>query len=570
MRFALLFYFGDFLNSKKKYLSSAFVLLASSVLVKIIGAVYKIPLTAFIGAVGRGYFATAYNLYLPLHAVIMGALPIALSRLVSKYCAKEDIRMISSLRRGAFSMFAAAGVLGTAILLLAAYPYSVYIASSPKSVYTIVVLAPSLMFSCFAACYRGYFEGFLDMIPTAVSQTLEAVFKLIFGLLFAKYSMAYLYNQYVSDGEILGAEISSREQALSFIFPFSSAAAMLGVTAGSLISLIYIIVYSKIKRGEYIKTSGREGRRELFNFSLPIMISCCVQSVFQFLDTATIQLALKKIDVQTLKQSFIQSVNLSNTSDGDMVTYVWGLFCTALDFKNLIPGITMALGVCAVPAICREFERKSCEKTETLINSVYKYTALLSIFSGGFLALCAKDVLSVFYLKSSPDIVIGCESVVKYFAISAPFYSLASIAVYCVQAVGKPEKSILSYIISGVIRCVLNYALVKDGRFILLGAVISGAVGYAVLFFMNMRITCRISKTKFRLSDTLIKPAAVGSLTCFLCNFTYSVVADEKNIVFKLLIELTLFGIIYCILCIFFKVFKIKEIFSILNLKKMA
>ena len=558
------------MNSKKKYLSSAFILLVSSVLVKIIGAVYKIPLTAYIGAVGRGYFATAYNLYMPLHAVIMGALPIALSRLVSKYCAKEDRVMLSSLRRGALSVFALAGIIGTGVLIMIAFPYSAYIASSPKSVYTAVVLAPSLLFSCFAACYRGYFEGFLDMVPTAVSQTLEAVFKLIFGLIFAKYSMAYLYNQYVRTGEILGVSFSEKEEALSFIFPFSSAAAMLGVTLGSLISLIYIMIYSRMNRNDLVKTSGRRGRKELFYFSLPIMISCCVQSVFQFLDTATIQLALKRLDGAALRQSFIESVEMSNTTDGDLVTYVWGLFCTALDFKNLIPGITMALGVCAVPAICSEFERRNREKTELLINSVYKYTALLSIFSGAFLALCAKDVLSVFYLKSSPDIVIGCEDVVKYFALTAPFYSLASIAVYSVQAVGKPEKSISSYVISGVIRCVLNYVLVSDERFILHGAVISGAVGFAVIFLMNLRAVRHISGAKFSAFDSLFKPLAVGILSYFLCNITYSALGGVKNIIFKLLIELTVFGIIYCILCIFFKVFKFDEIFSILNLKKMA
>ena len=72
------------------------MLLLTSVIVKFIGAVYKIPLTAFIGAVGRGYFAAAYNVYLPVHALLMGAFPIALSRLVSKYNANPtDTELLS-------------------------------------------------------------------------------------------------------------------------------------------------------------------------------------------------------------------------------------------------------------------------------------------------------------------------------------------------------------------------------------------------------------------------------------------------------------------------------------------
>ena len=564
------FIFGDFLNSKKKYLSSAFLLLVSSVIVKVIGAVYKIPLTAFIGAVGRGYFAAAYNLYLPLHAVIMGAVPIALSRLVSKYAAKDNKTMLSSLKRGAGSLFFTVGLVGTAVLVIAAKPYSEFIASSPKSIYTILVLAPSLFFSCLAACYRGYYEGFMDMKPTAVSQTLEALVKMVFGLLFAKYSMAYLYNQYINSGEIFGVRLNGEKEALGFIYPYTSAMAMLGVTFGTFLSFVYVFIYDKISKTKTEKVSKREGRRELFYFSLPIMISCSVQSVFQFLDTSSVQLAIKGYSNEFLKSAFSSSLKLTKVADGDLSTYVWGLFCTALDFKNLIPGITMALGVCAVPAICREYEKRNTEKTDVLINSIYKYTSVVSVFMGAFIFLCSKDILGVFFIKSSPDIVQGCNETVKYFALTAPIYSLASISVYCVQAVGKPEKSILSYVISGGARCVLNYVFVSDKRLLLTGAVLSGAIGYFILFIMNMNIERRVSKTKFRLFDNVLRPVLIGVITCFLCKITYTHINFSKNLTFNLLIEFTIFGLIYCILCFFFKVLNFKEIFSILNLKKLA
>ncbi|MBE6720810.1 MAG: hypothetical protein E7571_09215, partial [Ruminococcaceae bacterium] len=196
MRLHCLIFFGGLMNYKNKYMTSAFLLLLSSVIVKIIGAVYKIPLTAFIGAVGRGYFASAYNLYLPVHAVVMGAFPVALSKLTGKYNALDDKQSLAAIQKGSHRLMIKVGLVGLVIMLLIAKPYSELIAASPKSIYTILVLAPSILFSSMAASYRGFYEGFMNMKPTAVSQTLEALFKMVFGLIFARVTMAWLMQTY--------------------------------------------------------------------------------------------------------------------------------------------------------------------------------------------------------------------------------------------------------------------------------------------------------------------------------------------------------------------------------------
>lgn len=559
------------MSLKSKYLSSAFLLLITSVIVKIIGAVYKIPLTAFIGAVGRGYFAAAYNLCMPIHAITMGAFPVALSRLVSKYNANGNTHMILSLRKGSGRLFALVGLTGMCIMLALSRTYSVWIASSPKSIYTILVLAPSILFSCMAASYRGYYEGFMNMLPTSVSQMLEAVFKMVFGLIFAKLAMAYLYNSYLETGMILGENICSDEQALSMIYPFTSAAAMLGVTLGSFVSLMYLSVYHLINREKGIKYSNfavHDAQRELLSFSFPIMVSCAVQSVFQFLDTATVQYALGSIGTDTLKSAYYECVSSADIADSDLVTYVYGLLSTALDFKNLIPGVTMALGVCAVPAISSACEMKDSERLSVLINSIYKYTALLSALGGIFLALFSRDILSLFYGKSSPDIVTGCDSLVKYFALTVPFYSLAGTAVFSVQAVGFPQKSIKPYVFSGVIRVVLNLILVRKSGLILLGSVISGAVGYFVMWVWNAGIVCKITKTEFDLLNAVIKPLTVSVLSYFSSKIICSYITFECNLIIKLLIEAAVCGTIFCILCFLCNVLKFSEIIFAFNFKK--
>ena len=559
------------MNLKSKYLSSAALLLLTSVIVKLIGAFYKIPLTAYIGAVGRGYFAVAYNLCLPVHALIMGSFPVALSRITGKYNALGNKEAVAALKRGADKLFLYVGLIGMGIMLLLAKPYCALIASSPKSIYCVLALAPSVLFSSLASSYRGYYEGFMNMRPTSVSQTIEALFKLVFGLVFAKFSMAYLYNTYLSAGTVLGRSAASEQEALGMIYPLSSAAAMLGVTLGCILSYVYVFIYHQINKPRLNVSkaqSAKKYQQELLSFSFPIMFSCAVQSLFQFLDTASVQTALSLITTEDLKNAYYQSISLSNTADEDIISYVYGILSSALDFKNLIPGITMALGVCAVPAVSSAFETKNKEHLEGLINSVYKYTAVISAGGGIIIALCSKEILQLFYSSYAPDIVISCEELVKNFCLSIPVYSLASAAIFCVQAVGAPKKTIAPYAVSGIIRVILNILLVSNEDYILIGNVISGAAGYTLMLFWNTKTLKKISGVKISKKNSYFKPAFIGLLSYYLFKFVFSNVVFSKMLQINLLIEFALFGAAFCMLCFLFKVLIFSDVFCVLKSKK--
>lgn len=550
------------MHVKTKYISSAFLLLVTSVIVKIIGAVYKIPLTAFTGAVGRGYFAAAYNLCIPIHAVTMGAFPVALSHMVSKYNAAENKHMLLSIKKGSDKLFFIVGLIGMGIMLLLSVPYSRFIAGAPGSIYTILVLAPSILFSSMAASYRGYYEGLMNMLPTAVSQTIEAVSKMVFGIFLAKGSMLYFYNIYQETGCLFGTVVKNDREALSMIYPFTSAFAMAGVVIGSLLSLIFVRGYHMIKRDNtlrYDNLAVKEANHEMLTFAFPVMISSAVQSVFQFLDTASIQYSLGKISPEVLSRQYSDCFKLANVADSDITTYVYGLFSAALDFKNLVPGITMALGVCAVPAISREFELKNTLRLEQLTNDILKYTVLLSCFAGLGLSLCSREILGLFYGSASPDIAVGCVDLVVLFGLTVPVYSLAGTAVFSVQAMGIPQKSIAPYAVSGIIRFILNIILIKTMS--LSGAVISGFIGYLIMSIWNIAVMKKYSGIKIHLSSSFVKPVIVFIITYFGSKYIYSLISDFNSIFINLLIKAVVLLSIFCILCFSLKLLKLKEVF---------
>lgn len=571
MHFALLyfFYYGDILNTKSGYLSSAFLMLLSSLIVKAIGAIYKIPLTAFIGAVGRGYFATAYNLCLPVHIIILGSLPVALSRLCAKYSAGNNSVMLYSLKKSSLRIFCIVGICGMALVMLLARPYSIMVSGTDNGTYTILVLAPSILFSSLAASYQSYYQGLLDMRLTSVSQLIDAVFKMVFGLVFARWTMAYLYNAYLNSGCVLGTAVCSESQALSQIYPLTSAAAMLGAALGAFSSYVYSFIYDSIHREKLPSinpSSVKLARSELLAFAFPILVSCAVQSVFQFLDTATIQYSLKSIDAGLLAAAY----SASGICTDDIPTYAYGIYSAALDFKNLITGVTMALGVCAVPAISRECELGSDSNLSSLVNSIYKYTVLLSLLGGAILYSCADDILNLFYYSSAPDIANEAVPYVKGFALTIVLYCLAGTAVFTVQAIGCPEKSIMPYAVSGVIRIVLNIALVKGTELLLIGAVVSGAVGYLVMCVMNIVIASHEKNIRFDLVNVILKPALIFAVILLCTECFKRIYTIELNIIINLLIKIMLCCVIFCILCFLCKSLKFSEIFLHLKPKKTA
>lgn len=537
-------------NLKQRYISSAFILLVSTVIVKIISAVYKIPLTMYIGAEGRGYFSIAYNLCLPIHALTMGAFPIALTKLISSYNAKGDMNKVYALKKASKRLFFIIGIIGLAVMLVVSKPYTVLISSSPKSIYTVLALAPSVLFSCLCAVHRSYAEGFLDMKATAISQLLEALSKMIFGLLFARLTMSYLYECYYLNSSIFGITLNSEKEALSFIYPLTSASAMLGVTFGSIIAWLFAWVYDSIRfeSKRVDRADVKNAYNELLSFSAMLVGATVIQSISNFVDTSGIQYFLSLCDENVLKTAYSYNGN-------DIYTYVFGVYATVLDFKNLVPSIVMALGVTAVPAISSAYENSS-ERFSSLLSSIIKYSVILSVMGGLILSLFYEEILSVFYLNSNADIVDNGSKILEYMGILILPCSVATTTVYVCNALGLAKNTIMPFIISMLSRVVLNFILVTNSDINILGSAVSNFVGFLVIVALNLITIHKKTNAKISIIKAFFAPVLCGTLTYFIMNYAKKYV--EFSLI-KFIFSVLICVMIYLILLILTKTLKIKE-----------
>ena len=168
-------------TKKQGFLQGAAILTFGTILVKLIGALYKIPMNRIIGTEGFGHFNVAYSIYNVLLMISSTGLPIAVSRMISEANTLGRRRQVQKIYKVSLRLFLAVGVVCSGAMLIFA-PQLANLMRDPDAVYAIAALAPAVLFVCIICSFRGYFQGQQYMTPTAVSQVIEALCKLELGL----------------------------------------------------------------------------------------------------------------------------------------------------------------------------------------------------------------------------------------------------------------------------------------------------------------------------------------------------------------------------------------------------
>ena len=524
------------LSGTKRYsvINGAFLLALAAFAVRIIGMLYKIPLTNLIGAVGRGYFSTAYNIFTPVYAISMAGLPIAISRLVSQNMAAHRYGYVKGILRVSLRCFAVTGVAGFLILLAAAYPYAKYIARTPNAVYSIVMLAPSVLFCCIISAFRGYYEGQSNMYPTAISQLIEALGRMSLGLGAAYAVMKITVGEYESAGTVFGRIIPQGEDVMSIVYPYTAAAAVSGATLGALLSMIYLILRHKIKgenftNDDLLMSPQLSGDGEIFStmlkFSLPVMIGTLILNLVNIVDSATIQNRLAYAigaDSDLIRTIYNMS---SDVQTSDISAYLYGCYNAAMDFKNLIPTITFALGVSALPALAAAWEQKSRRSIENTVSMVTRLTVFISLPAGFGLAVMSKPILSIVYSGSQSDIVNAATPTLSIYSAAMVMFALSAPTISMLHAIGDMTTPIKSLVAGSGVKIVLNLIFVGMPRFNINGAIFGTLASTVIIVIYNLTVLLRKTGVKLNVTAVFLKPffaSVLSALGAYGCHFALS------------------------------------------------
>ena len=400
----------------------AIILLCSTALVKIIGAIFKIPLSRLIGDLGFGYFDSAYQLFTPIYSLSMAGLPIAISRVVAEQMQKAKYRDVRKSLKVTKRIFMVTGLGGFLLMLALIYPFVHFTDATGKTVYSLFAIAPSLFFCCIMSAYRGYYEGLRNMYPTAVSDVIEALGKLILG-----YGFAYIIMKITNDVAL------------------AAAGAMFGVMVGGAAAATFLTLRYKFKGDGIVESelqtapepeSSKTIAKTIIAIAIPVVVASLANSVSSLVDVSMVKWQLTNMMNQhsdTIREMYKASISdynviqakngLSALTDAEIPTFLYGIRGKAFTLYNLVPTITSVLGVSALPVLATSWTKRDKPLIKRNIESGMKLTALIAMPAGLGFAFLGPEIMSLMY-NTTASVEIG-GVMLRIYGLAAFFAGLA-------------------------------------------------------------------------------------------------------------------------------------------------
>ncbi len=465
---------------RQSYLQGAAILAAATAIVKVLGAIYKIPLQNVIGTAGFSYFGKAYTIYDVLLMISTTGLPVAMSRMISEAQTLENHDQIRKIFSTALRVFLLLGILGTAGMLFFAKPLSVLVTTHERAWFAIACLAPAVLLVCIISSFRGFFQGQSNMTPTSVSQVFEATCKLVIGL-----SAAWLLMKLSGGNET-----------------FSAGGAILGVTVGCAISAAYLAYrYRKAVRelpvGGTVK-STRETMAQLLAIAVPITLGSAGLQIINLVDTMVY-----------MRRLVGAAGILSQRADELSGIYE---FCRTI--FNLPGAFITPITISIIPAITSHLTMKNQRGTRMVEGSAMRITGLIAMpcaFGLASLSASIVDLLTSDAKYSAADVQIG-GTILAIMGITVVFNSLILVTNAVMQAHGDVTTPVLNMIFGGVVKVIVNFILVGIPSLNIVGAAMGTLICYLSIMILNVIAMVRKKTMDARSFGGLGKPLLAGLL----------------------------------------------------------
>lgn len=587
------------------FIKGAFLLTGAMMAVKICGMFFKIFLTRIFSVfgddfagIGTGLFSNAYEIYIPLFTIATAGFPIAVSKMVSESAAKEDFRQVKKIYKTAKPFFVITGMICFLIMLCSSFFY-VKLIAQPYAVYSMLTLSPTIFFGCVASVYRGYFEGLRNMKPTAVSQIIESVTKLLVGLGLAAAVVFTGAEEYQKTGGYFGLVFSSQAEAYNTLAGISVAAAIGGITLGSIFSCIYLLARYKascrdIPDEYYSVTAGgiesriyndypyrlrdrnprknklESGERRkifirLFKTAIPIGVTSLVMSISSTLDSAIIQHVLYNKAVTNREEllgcfggALNHTIPLFPSDENPITihTYLFGCFSCSLTVMQLVTAVTQVLGTCAMPNVTTALAGGKKTELKRSIETVIRITMAVVLPAGLGLFFLSYPIMNLFF--GGNVAVIGAK-VLRIMGISVIFIAACTPICSMLQAIGKISLPLKFFIFGMAIKICINYLFVSNTSINIQGAAVGSLLAYIYIFFGLFYFLCRHSGVKPNLLSCVLKPLIAALICCVFATAIYNLLCGLMFKKIAVLLAVTVSMVIYVFFLLLLRTFSAEE-----------
>ncbi|MEX1306992.1 MAG: polysaccharide biosynthesis protein [Eubacteriales bacterium] len=478
----------------KNFVKGAAVLGIIGLVVKVIGAVFRIPLANIIDTQGIANYQIVYPTYALLLVISTAGLPTAIAKMVSEKRAVEDYVGAKQIFTVSLRMLLIIGAAST--LLLFGLSHILAAAQGvPEASVAYMGIAPALFFVAVISSYRGYFQGMQMMAPTGFSQLVEQLGKLVVGLWLAK-SLLHLGPEYGALGALIGVSVS---EVLALV--------------------LLMIIYRRNKERleiELEKTNPQAKRdhtkavlKKLLVIAIPITLGACVMPIVMWIDSAIVVRGL-------------MSIGFAKEAAADKFALLSGYVNPLI---NMPAVLSLALAMSLVPAISSYKAQNRVKDLQEQSGLGFKIALLVGLPAATGYILLAKPIIQLLYRNLDGAKLAETGTLLIIMSIGVLVLTMLQTMTGILQGLGKVQIPVINLAIGAAVKVVLSFVLIRIPEINVKGAALGTVACYTVAAVLDVIAVVKYSKMRLHFVGYIVKPLActalMGAVVYFLYPFLY-------------------------------------------------
>lgn len=504
---------------KQSLIKGSIILGIAGITARFLGLFFRWPLIMLIGDEGVGYYQMSYPLYMFFIAIASG-IPVAISKIISENNVLGDKESNFVVVKESTILMAIIGT-GTSFVLFFFAPKIISILRwDEKAYYSLIGISLAPVIISFITVFRGFFQGYQTMTPSAVSQILEQIGRVVFGV---------------------GLAIILLPKGIEY----SAGGAAFGAAGGGILALIYLYFkFIKTKKQLNVTKVKTDSKvlGNILTIAIPISLGASVSTIMSLIDSIFVPRRLLEAGL-TSKEATILYAQLTGK---------------ASVIVNIPLTISMAICTSLVPIIAEVYVLKRKIELENKINLIIKLAAVISIPCLFGLFFMAGPIMKFIF----PTKFQGIE-ILKYLSLSIPFIIVTQISTAILQGIGSYLLPVFNLLVGCITKIILTNMLVPNPKYNIYGAVIATVVSYVIVSILNLSMLKFKVKVKISLYKNFIKAAYASAfmmiVVLLLFNYVYSKTLSNS---IACLLSIGIGAIIYFIGIIILRLFTKEEVLS--------
>lgn len=515
-------------SNSKNYLVQGSILAVASIIAKIIGMIYRFPLTNTLGNEGNSYYSTANEVYNIVLMISSFSLPLAVSKLVSERIHKGEFKNAHRVFLCAMRFALIAGGALALLTYVFAGVITKYVLSIELAVYALRVLAPAIFVFAIVGVFRGFFQGYSNMTPTAVSQVIEQIVNAIFTVVCANIMYSYGVSLAQENGnELLGPA-------------WGAAGGTFGTVVSITVAMLFMMFVYTVQKPTLKRqmrrdaTTHLESERAIYRTMIltiiPIVLSTLIYNISNVAD-----------------QGVFNKVLLSQGYTEKQYTSIWGIYSGQFRVLMNVPlSLASCLAPSVVPSLTAAMARGDRGDARRKIRTSVRFTMIITIPCAVGMAALAKPILTMLYpsLETGRPLAVG---IMQAGALLIILYAFSTLTTGILQGLGKLQTPLINNAAALVIHFILLYVMLTAGNLNIYAVVWSNICFALIVSVLNAIAIARFLHYRQEWKRTFLIPVIVsiimGAAAYLVYQLFHLVFGNTISVLFAILAGVATYGV---------------------------